>query len=355
MALGYMAMTSARDTYGSFMEAGADRQTAGIAAIASMLALNTLMRQDYFRKTLFKGSFFDEDTLKSTTDKVARKLRIDDMLEGTAKEKLKKIQKRMTSGFAAAFTDYKGAMLREGIEEVMEETVFDFSKGITEGLKALGVPVSENELDFKWDVKEMFSRYAMSFIGGAIGGGIFNAAHDFQLRGQSDIIKALDESDLAKMTYLIAEGRTQELRDYVTKLYKKGLLGDSNLSGSKSQIVEDIDGSGNLVFETGGKSQNDLIYEQMMRHIDYIDTIVSQEGLKLPEEYVMQMIAAGINPKDFNSKTFTARILNLAMITGGFLSDVDKLRLDIVKYRADLESLMEPYRAKTDSDKDKDG
>ena len=355
MALGYMAMTSARDTYGSFMEAGADRQTAGIAAIASMLALNTLMRQEYFRKTLFKGSFFDEDTLKSTTDKVARKLRIDDMLEGTAKEKLKKIQKRMTSGFAAAFTDYKGAMLREGIEEVMEETVFDFSKGITEGLKALGVPVSENELDFKWDVKEMFSRYAMSFIGGAIGGGIFNAAHDFQLRGQSDIIKALDESDLAKMTYLIAEGRTQELRDYVTKLYKKGLLGDSNLSGSKSQIVEDIDGSGNLVFETGGKSQNDLIYEQMMRHIDYIDTIVSQEGLKLPEEYVMQMIAAGINPKDFNSKTFTARILNLAMITGGFLSDVDKLRLDIVKHRADLESLMEPYRAKTDSDKDKDG
>jgi hypothetical protein len=195
----------------------------------------------------------------------------------------------------------------------------------------------------------------MSFIGGAIGGGIFNAAHDFQLRGQSDIIKALDESDLAKMTYLIAEGRTQELRDYVTKLYKKGLLGDSNLSGSKSQIVEDIDGSGNLVFESGGKSQNDLIYEQMMRHIDYIDTIVSQEGLKLPEEYVMQMIAAGINPKDFNSKTFTARILNLAMITGGFLSDVDKLRVDILKYRADLESLMEPYRAKTDSDKDKDG
>jgi hypothetical protein len=69
MALGYMAMTSARDTYGSFMEAGADRQTAGIAAIASMLALNTLMRQDYFRKTLFKGSFFDEDTLKSTVEK----------------------------------------------------------------------------------------------------------------------------------------------------------------------------------------------------------------------------------------------------------------------------------------------
>ena len=355
MALGYMAMTSARDTYGSFIEAGADRQTAGIAAIASMLALNTLMRQDYFRKTLFKGSFFDEDNLTSVADNVARDLRIQDMLEGTAKEKLLKMQKRFTSGFSKVFTDYKGAMLREGLEEVMEETVFDFSKGITEGLNALGVPVSENELNFKWDTKEMFSRYAMSFIGGAIGGGIFNAANDFQLRDQSDIIKALDDTDLAKMTYLIAEGRTQELRDYVTKLYKKGLLGDSNLSGSKSQIVKDINGNGELVFETEGESQNDLIYRQMMRHIDYIDTIVSQEGLKLPEEYVMQMIAAGVDPKDFDNKTFTARILNLAMVTGGFLGDVDKLRTDIVKYRADLESLMEPYRAKKDSDKDKDG
>ena len=339
MALGYMAMTSARDTYGSFIEAGADRQTAGIAAIASMLALNTLMRQDYFRKTLFKGSFFDEDNIDDVVNGVARQLRIDDMIEGTAKEKLLKLQKRFTSGFAKAFSDYKGAMLREGLEEVMEETVF----------------VSETELDFKWDPKEMFSRYAMSFIGGAIGGGIFNAANDFQLRGQSDIIKAMDDSDLAKMTYLIAEGRTQEVRDYITKLYKKGLLGDSNLSASKSQIVTDIDGKGNLVYETEGESQNDLIYRQMMRHVDYLDNIVSQEGLKHPEEVMLTMAAMGVDPKAFDGKLITAKLLNLTMVRGGFLSDVNKLTTDIVKYRADLDSLMEPYRAKVDSDKDKDG
>ena len=355
MALGYMAMTSARDTYGSFMEAGADRQTAGIAAIASMLALNTLMRQDYFRKTLFKGSFFDEDNIDDVVNGVARQLRIDDMVEGTAKEKLLKLQKKFTSGFTKAFSDYKGAMLREGLEEVMEETVFDFSKGITEGLKALGVPVSETTLDFKWDPKEMFSRYAMSFIGGAIGGGIFNAANDFQLRGQSDIIKAMDDSDLAKMTYLIAEGRTQEVRDYITKLYKKGLLGDSNLSASKSQIVTDIDGKGNLVYETEGESQNDLIYRQMMRHVDYLDNIISQEGLKHPEEVMLTMAAMGVDPKAFDGKLITAKLLNLTMVRGGFLSDVNKLTTDIVKYRADLDSLMEPYRAKADSDKDKDG
>lgn len=355
MALGYMALTSARDSYSSFIEAGVDRQTAGIAAIASMLALNTLMRQDYFRKTLFKGSFFDEDSIDDVIKGVSQSIKIDDMVEGAAKEKLLKMQKRFTSNFAKVFTDYKGAMFREGLEEVMEESVFDLSKGITEGLNALGIPVSNGEFDFEWDMGEMLARYSMSFIGGAIGGGIFNAAHDFQLRGQSDIIKALDDTDLARLTYLIAEGRTQEIRNHVTKLYKKGLLGDNNLSGSKSQIVTDIDGNGEFVFETGGESQNDLVYKQIMRHVDYLDTIISQEGLKLPEDTVIQMITMGIDPKTFDEKLFTAKLLNLSLVRGGFLSDIEKLRLDIVKYRSELDSLMAPYKAKTDSDKDKDG
>ena len=49
----------------------------------------------------------------------------------------------------------------------------------------------------------------MSFIGGAIGGGIFNASNNWNLKNQSDAVKALDDTALAKMAYLIAEGRGQ--------------------------------------------------------------------------------------------------------------------------------------------------
>ena len=44
--------------------------------------------------------------------------------------------------------DYGGAMLREGLEEMMEEGVFDFSKGISEALNAIGIPVANKELNF---------------------------------------------------------------------------------------------------------------------------------------------------------------------------------------------------------------
>ena len=84
MALGYMALTSAKESYGEAINAGLNETTAGFMAIANMLALNGLMRTDYFRGTLFKGSFFDDDVLKGTAKKVAREIRNDNTLEGTA-------------------------------------------------------------------------------------------------------------------------------------------------------------------------------------------------------------------------------------------------------------------------------
>jgi len=43
MALAYMAGTSARETYGSFKEAGATDRTACLTMIGNILALNKLM------------------------------------------------------------------------------------------------------------------------------------------------------------------------------------------------------------------------------------------------------------------------------------------------------------------------
>lgn len=151
MALGYMAATSARESYGSFREAGANEATAGLASIANLLALNGLMRTDYFRGTLFKGSFFDDDILKGVAKDVAREVRNNNTLEGTAsKAALNKLAQLYENKLRSKLSDYGGAMFREGLEEMMEESVSDVSKGITEGLKSLGFKVTEPEksLDF---------------------------------------------------------------------------------------------------------------------------------------------------------------------------------------------------------------
>lgn len=64
MALAYMAGTSAKESYGAFKEAGASDRVAGIAMVANILALNKLMQNDYFKNTLFKNSWLDEDNIR---------------------------------------------------------------------------------------------------------------------------------------------------------------------------------------------------------------------------------------------------------------------------------------------------
>jgi len=59
------------------------------------------------------------------------------------------------------------AALSEGFEETSEELLLDFSKTIFNIATELG---SGAKFDDAW--KDMATRYSMSFLGGAVGGGI---------------------------------------------------------------------------------------------------------------------------------------------------------------------------------------
>ena len=76
------------------MQAFLSPRTAGLAAIANLVALNGLMRTDYFRSTLFKGSFFDDDILKGVAKDVAKQVRADNTIANTtAKATVSKLSK----------------------------------------------------------------------------------------------------------------------------------------------------------------------------------------------------------------------------------------------------------------------
>ena len=58
----------------------------------------------------------------------------------------------------------------------MEEAVVDTFKGITEAAQALGFNVTEpgvDKIDFGWSPEEILNRYLTSFVGGAVGGAVF--------------------------------------------------------------------------------------------------------------------------------------------------------------------------------------
>lgn len=165
LSLVYMATTSAQQVYGDFKQAGASDRIAGLGMLGSTLALYKLMNIDYFRDNLLKDTFMDESEVRSvlrgasleTKNGLAKAL-VDGGAEVVSEKEaasfvnkianfyhdslLKGIQQKGVPGLLA-----RG--LSEGTEEVMEEVTTDAIKGVTEGLNALGIPVTEDQnLDF---------------------------------------------------------------------------------------------------------------------------------------------------------------------------------------------------------------
>ena len=366
MALAYMAGTSAKETYGSFKEAGASDRTAGLAMIGSMLALNKLMQNDYFKSAIFRGGYLDEDSIKRPAWGVAKKFK-ESLTEVNEKVLTETGKKKFLSSVTNAFThsiipglqksEFVRASISEGVEETMEEAVADIAKAFTEGLNALGFNVTESNknLNFGWSIEDIASRYAMAFVGGTLGGALFQANHTWETRNIPKWVKDAENSDLSKFTYLIAQGRGKEIRDYYKKLYDKGLLGDSNLSASKLRTTTSIKGVDEVIAESAekGQSQNDLVYNALLRQVDYIENVLQDERFAYSEETLQAMAFMGITPKDEEeSHLLKAQILNTTLVNSGFFNEFNLLATRAVKVRSELETILnEQAQGETDSEK----
>jgi len=74
----------------------------------------------------------------------------------------------------AGFGSLMAGATAEAVEETSEELLADFSRVLYNGLQSL-----QGKDDTKMKPFEnMFDRYAMSFLGGFIGGGVSSAAFD---------------------------------------------------------------------------------------------------------------------------------------------------------------------------------
>lgn len=355
LALAYMAGTSSTETYSSFIEAGASPRVAGLATIANMLALNGLMRIDYFKGTLFKGSYLDDDVIREPAKKVAQKVMSDTSKEGAqalaqnaSKEANKNLLKKMVGYFtddlepALMKSEFVKHSVAEGVEEVMEEMVFDINKGLNQALSSLGVPMYQNnELAFDWDIKEMGLRYLTSFVGGTLGGAMFQANNKWEKLLFGNATSKMDEDELSQLTYLIAEGRGNDIKKYYKKLHDKGLLGNTSLSGSKFETVTDIKGNEVIVEADGSRTQNDVTYDVLCRHVDYIESLLSSEGMKIPEKVQEEIMTKGIRSSEkFQVRTLKAQILNESLVRSGFFNEFNRLGNQIIRKRAELDTAL---------------
>ena len=285
IARAYMVGITVGDAYGEAKAAGASDaeaalMTAGYAAMENALLSTNLGRWIFpelkGEKLKYKSIAKAFAGLPEDVRAAATNLRRQD------KELTKDWMKRLfNAGKEAAKKDYSllnktaGAVLAngigEGIEEVSEEALADFSKACFNTYRELtGQQVLMDTWGNNWDWNEAAKRYGMSFAGGIIGGSINAAATDFdQIKSYGNMTR---EQAMEHLTWM---ARNNELGNFWSTVNKM------ELGNSKLGTKQNSDGS----WTVGTKTDNqDIEVKSLLKGtLDRIQKIVNAEGANLDD------------------------------------------------------------------------
>ena len=289
MSLAYMAIVSNSDVYSDMLENGATKGEAAAVALGSTIGMFAV------DKTGLGELFFDdatEESIKQARQALKNEFRearrtafktIDATKNSTANKYIQKIHKAAEIGknFIDKFSDdikyhstnFVEKAIGEGIEEVAEEVVSDTAKSIYELAGKLGADTSVKDVG-AWD--NAFQRYAMNFLGGAIGGGIFYGKEVWD-KGTFRVDKKDEE-----LVTLIRNGHIGELRDALQKMRDEGKIASTKISGR----LADKDDKGNPVWLTASSiedSQNNVIAQLVEDKINAIDAIINNNQIGLDD------------------------------------------------------------------------
>lgn len=352
LALAYMAATSAQDTYSAFKEAGASDRAAGLGMLVSTAALYKLMNIDYFRNNLLKNTFMDDSEIRSITRNVARaeaselataaELTTPKEVAAFLQKAQKFYEEKLVDGIARkGATGLLARGVSEGTEETMEEITTDLIKGMFKGAEALGVDISgeDKTTDFGFSLKDIASRYMMSFGGGFIGGMIFAGQNQYSKLMNKVFfgIEQVNPSDMEKLVYLIATGNRSEIDYYLDKWHEKGALGNTNLA-IDGDVLTSLDGKEQYIPKTFGTNQNDAVYNVLKNTLDTIQQAVESEtyqNLFSSESWdnLMKMGYSPIEAMKENPNLLGASTLVALQDYSSFQKDFHKNLAEIVKYK----------------------
>lgn len=305
-SLAYMAIISNSDVYNDAIQNGASRQEAAAIALGSTLGMFAVDKYAHLGEIFFDDA--TEDSVKAARQVLKKELSGDkglqevmtkgiinnpEVINNGAKRyltiinntanKVKDLFNNFNEDLKYHTLGFFGKAVGEGTEEVAEELVTDTAKSIYELAGYLGANTSTKDIG-AWD--NAFDRYTMSFLGGAVGGGVFYAKEAFQ----NPNMRANKQDQ--EMAALIRNGHAKELRDQVEYLRKNGKLGSTNLSGTKySETVDDkgnITGRVWLTAENASDSQNEIIAKHLNNKITTLEAVINNNELNLSDDQLFQ-------------------------------------------------------------------
>lgn len=288
----YMAMTSNSDVYSDALSRGATKAEAAAVALGSTLGMFAFDRFTGLGELFFDDATGDAikqsriairneinkmsatfksiaNSNKSQTDKYLGYMK-------TASATTKKFLDNYSDDLRFHTTGLMGKALGEGLEEVGEELITDISKSLYELAGKFGY-TSVQDLG-AWE--NILDRYAMSFIGGGIGGGVFYA------RGalQGEITKPSD----IELETLIRQGYLPQILQEVERLEKSGKLGNTRLSGTKFEQV-----GGDKIWLTAQDkqdSQNHIAAQLIRDKIISINTVINNNRANLTDDQLFEQM-----------------------------------------------------------------
>lgn len=347
-SLMYMSIVSNSDVYNDAIDKGATRQEAAAVAFGSTLGMFAVDKYAHLGEIFFDDA--TEESVKAARRAIKKELIGDENTKGlqevltkgiinnpevaqnSAKKylaiinnsanKIKELFKGFNEDLKYHTLGFFGKAVGEGTEEVAEEFITDTAKSLYSLAGVLGANTSVKDLG-AWD--NAFDRYTMSFLGGAVGGGVFYAKESL-----SNIKQNKQDQEMAA---LIRNGHAQELRDYVETLRKKGKLGSSNLSGTKYTEVTDDEGNVTgrtwLTAENAKDSQNELIAKHLNNKITAIESVINNNELGLSDDQLF-------NNMVLQESRYKAYKDNAAIT--GYYDQFNDIFSDITKAQADYDT-----------------
>ena len=286
LSLAYMALISNTDVYDSAIEHGASKREAAAMALGSTIGMFGV------DKYLGLGEMFfdDPDAVARRTFKNAIRTEAENLnnkittlanpvLEPNSKKNYLnfinrgiKIAQNAVSKYHSDIKDRSlsivGKSIGEGLEEVSEEFVTDFTKSLYELAGSFGYTTTKDV--GAWDQAK--ERYLMSFFGGSIGGGLFGG-----IEAMRNPNSASDKNTQKELLYLVKEGKTKDILEQLNILHDKGQLGSKELS-------VDSENGAFLTSNENHKSQNDFVYDIMKDSILQMDAIINGNQLNISDE-----------------------------------------------------------------------
>lgn len=345
ISMAYMTGITVQDSYGEAIQEGASRLEAALLTLGYAIGEFAIINSDLGKwilpelkgknqtwiqigKTLQKEGLSEVSAgVKNTTDK--RKLaKWAENIIGFGKKQALSRYKRLDDGTLRLATSAMIAnALGEGVEETAEELLYDLSKTTANFLYTLSG--SDTKLT-TWD--NVPSRYALSFVGGVIGGGLGQARSEF--RNAAQLTSMSEQEAYNKLVDIVRNHEEDEFLQVINKV----TWAPKNLSIVKqdNDIYDVIlNENGNYKpLENGEISQNDFVKQTLVNEVNLIKTLLNSEGADLSDDAMVSRL------KDIDIKRDLRAIdIKNSTILKGYINSYHKTVNDLVRKKRDLYNL----------------